>query len=606
MIGKMIRSLDRAYKEAVAANDKLSGNQRQLKDTNRILRAEIENHRVTENRLQRSYDTQTVANRILQEAMTDSSIQEILDHSLDLLLSIPWLAFESQGSIHLVGDEPGILVLKAQRGFPEALEKQCRSIPFGKCLCGRAALERKIVYAAHIDRRHEISFPGIQDHGHYCIPLVAKAETLGILNIYLKPGHERSEWEEDFLMAAANTLAVVIVQRRGEVQKKEIEQRLLQSQKMESIGTLAGGIAHDFNNILSGIFGYTQLAERCLDDPEKAKDRLAQIYRGASRASDLIQQILTFSRKAEYKKVPVKLREVVEEVTGFLRSSLPASIDIIQEITSKSYVMAEPTKIHQIVMNLCTNASHAMRENGGQLHLTLTDVGLDSQAVTQFPDMPKGDYVRLEVRDNGVGMEKEVLDKIFEPYFTTKKIKEGTGLGLSVVLGIVQEHKGYIQADSTPGKGTAFQLFFPKVSTGNSGEKGAVRKDFDIPGGAEHILIVDDEKSILDSTSELLRDYGYHVSEFSTPGQALSQFLDTPGGFDLVITDMTMPVMSGEELALKILEASPHMPVLLCTGYSDKISKNKALRMGIRKFVQKPVVGEELLAMIRKILDEGI
>ncbi len=599
---KMIESMEKAYRDAIGANKKLFNNEKILTDTNVSLTQEIERHRITEANLQRSYDTQTVVNQILKESLTDTSIMEVVNHSLDLLLSLPWLAFEFQGSIHLVDDTPDVLVLKAQRGFSKELEEKCRRIPFGTCLCGRAAVKRETVYAANIDARHDILFDGIQDHGHYCIPILAKGVTIGIINIYLKPGHKRDEWEEGFLKAVANTLAIILVQHRADQQKKEIEQRLQQTQKMESIGTLAGGIAHDFNNILSGIFGYIQLAERNLDDPEKVRDKLAQLHKVARRASDLIQQILTFSRNTEYKKLPVKFHTLVQEAARFLRSSIPSSINIVEDISSRGYVMAEPTKIHQIVMNLCTNAAHAMRENGGDLSIILSDIEVEDGTAPD-PSLRPGCYVKLEIQDTGTGMPREILDKIFDPYFTTKKVKEGTGLGLSVVLGIVQEHKGYIKTVSKPGQGTSFHLYFPRTFMENDTERPA-KKRAKIKGGTERILIVDDEQSILLSISELLKDYGYTVTSFSSAKSAFDAFKKDPGQFDLVITDMTMPEMTGEELSLGILDIRPEFPIILCTGHSDNISKNKALRMGIKKFFQKPVDGTDILILIRKIFEE--
>jgi|GEM_PF-3027705 len=600
---KMIRSMEKAYWDEIAANKKLSNNEKTLTETNVSLTQEIERHQITEADLKRSHDTQTVVNQILKESLTDTSIMEVVNHSLDLLLSLPWLAFEYQGSIHLVDDVPDVLVLKAQRGFSKELEEKCRFIPFGTCLCGLAAANQETVYASNIDERHEILFHGIQDHGHYCVPILAKGATIGIINIYLKPGHERNEWEEGFLKAVANTLAIILIQHSGEQQKKEIEQRLQRTQKMESIGTLAGGIAHDFNNILSGIFGYTQLAERNLDDPEKVRDKLAQIHKGAKRASDLVQQILTFSRKTKYKKLPVKLYPLVQEATRFLRSSIPASINITEDISSMGYVMAEPTKIHQIVMNLCTNAAHAMKEGGGDLSVSLSDVEVDG-GETPDPSLRPGCYVKLEIRDTGTGMTREIMDKIFEPYFTTKTIKDGTGLGLSVVLGIVQEHKGYIKTSSKPGQGTVFQLYFPRIFIENDAEM-PLKKSMEIRGGTERILIVDDEQSILFSISELLKEYGYAVTTFLSAKRALDSFKKDPAQFDLVITDMTMPEMTGEEFSLSIMAIRPELPIVLCTGHSDNISKNKALRIGIKKYFQKPVDGNDILIFIRKIFDEN-
>lgn len=288
-----------------------------LEKTNHSLMHEIQERKNTAMSLQRSNDTQTIVNKLLRESLGDALNKNIIDTCLDLVLSLSWLSFDSMGCIYLVEDTPNVLVMKAHRGFSEDLLKICAKIPFGKCLCGRAASEQKIVFASNIDERHDILLPGTPDHGHYCIPLIAKGLTLGVINIYIKPGHERNELEENFLETVANTLAGILIQRYSEDQKKEIKKKLHPSQKMESIGTLAGGIAHDFNNILSGIFGHAQLTTMNLDKPEKAKAHIDQINKGAKRATDLIQQILTFSRKSEQEKKPIQLSLIVIETIQF-------------------------------------------------------------------------------------------------------------------------------------------------------------------------------------------------------------------------------------------------------------------------------------------------
>jgi len=604
---RMITSMEAAYQDTLKMNERLSMQQKELKLTNLSLQQVIDEHKNTETDLQRSYDTQTIVNRLLKESLTDASVMDIVNLCLDLVLSLPWLSFESQGCIYLVEDNPNELVMKAHRGFSEDLQTTCATVKLGTCLCGRAAASQKTIFTSHIDEQHDIIITGAEDHGHYCLPIQAKGVMLGLINIYVEPGHKRNVWEETFLNAVANTMAIILIQHYGEAQNKSMEERLSQSQKMESIGTLASGIAHDFNNILSGIFGHAQLAgmnlDKDQDNTDKIKRSLTQIHGGAKRASDLIQQILTFSRQTEYEKSPIKLYLVVKEVLKFMRSSIPTTIQIKENIISKETVKADPTQIHQIVMNLCTNASHAMQEKGGDLSVSLTQISVHGEHDIADLVVQPGEYLRLEISDTGHGMTPEILKKIFDPYFTTKRISEGTGLGLAVVLGIVEEHSGYIKVESRPTKGSTFKVYLPILEE-NPDTDVSTKQEVPLTGGSESILLVDDENSILSSTTELLQDFGYSVTAFLDPVLANNAFKDNPDNFDLLITDMTMPKITGDKLCSNVLAIRKEFPIILCTGYSDKISKNSALEIGIKEYLQKPIDSQDLIILIRDILDE--
>jgi len=384
--------------------------------------------------------------------------------------------------------------------------------------------------------------------------------------------------------------------------KERLEVQLGQSQKMEAIGTLAGGIAHDFNNILSGIFGYTQLATIHINHPEKATPYLNNILQGARKAADLVQQILTFSRKSEQEKVPLNLSLIVKEALKLLRSSIPATINIKETFESDAVVIADPIKIHQIVMNLCTNAFHAMQEEGGLLTVVLDET---TQPETHTPgkeNQTQSGYVRLGIYDTGCGIDKAILDKIFEPYYTTKDKDKGTGLGLAVVLGIVEEHKGIIHVESETGQGTEFEIFLPV--TDKNADTMIRKKDIitDLNGN-ETIAVIDDEESILSATKIFLEEYGYKVMTYTNGVQALEEFRHQPDQFDLVITDMTMPKLTGDRLAVQILEINPQIPVILCSGYNNRITRQEAREMGIRHYIEKPVVLNDLAALIRQNLD---
>ncbi len=384
-------------------------------------------------------------------------------------------------------------------------------------------------------------------------------------------------------------------------ENKELEYRLQQAQKMESIGTLAGGIAHDFNNILSPIMMYAELAMMELDPNNPLRNDMAEIFNAGSRARDLVNQILTFARKSNEKKVPIRLSMIITESIKFLRSTLPATINICYiPQTEEDTVLADASKLNQIVMNLCTNAAHAMKDKGDLLEISLNNMEITRSQSPGIVSLQPGRYVRLSVKDNGTGIRPEIMERIFEPYFTTKKVGEGTGLGLATVHGIVMNYSGDITVESTPGKGTIFHVYLPlkeKVTL----EFPEMKKE--IPRGHESILLVDDEAAVLKITGSLLKKFGYRVTSVESSTEAFDLFQKHPEDFDLVITDMTMPVMTGEVLAKKILSARPDIPVILCTGYSDNIDEDQAKMIGISEFVYKPIIMSDFTKTIRNILD---
>ena len=387
-------------------------------------------------------------------------------------------------------------------------------------------------------------------------------------------------------------------------EKRQLENQLQQAHKMESIGTLAGGIAHDFNNILSPIFGYLELALMRSQD-EAVTGYMNHVLKAANRARGLVQQILTFSRQEVQRQAPLGMDGIVREALKLLRATIPSNIEIEQKIDSDcGLVLANPTQIHQIMMNLCTNAYYAMRETGGVLGVSLIPVEIDGDIV-KGADLRSGRYLRLEVSDTGTGMDNEVLDKIFDPFFSTKPMGDGTGLGLSVVHGIVKNHGGSINVFSKPGQGTTFHVFLPVAPDPDTvAEVGASAAEIS-PAGNENILLVDDEQEVVNMEEEVLASFGYGVTVCTSSEDALQRFREQPELFDLVITDMTMPKMTGDQLAKEILTIRPDMPVILCTGYSEKINKDKAKAMGIRKYIVKPFDMHEFVAAVRDVLSEG-
>ncbi|HCC53992.1 MAG TPA: hypothetical protein DEQ20_03575 [Desulfobulbaceae bacterium] len=387
--------------------------------------------------------------------------------------------------------------------------------------------------------------------------------------------------------------------KQTEAEKKQLETQLRQAQKMEAIGTLAGGIAHDFNNILAIIFGYNELA-MLEKNPDKYRHYLEELQKGAIRAKELVAQILAFSRKAEQQKQPLQISLIIKEALKMLRASLPATIEIKQEITANGLVLADPTQIHQVIMNLCTNAYQAMRETGGTLAVSLKEM-IISEKDYGYANLTPGKYLRLEVSDTGPGIPAEIQEKIFEPYFTTKKIGEGTGIGLAVVHGIIKSHHGHITVYSEPGQGTSFHVYLPLTGEKSAPNQKPVNQE-ELAGKGEMIMLVDDEKQVREVFFAILTGNGYQVSTFAGAAAALAEFRKNPARFDLVITDMTMPQMTGAELAQEIMTVSPRTPVILCTGHSELINREQALASGIRDYLNKPVAKDILLGAAKKAL----
>ena len=399
-----------------------------------------------------------------------------------------------------------------------------------------------------------------------------------------------------------NTPASIRFILRDVTEQENLEKQLYQSQRIQAIGTLAGGIAHDFNNILTAIIGYAEFLEQDIPRDTEAWSNLQEVIKAGNRAKELVKQILTFSRQTEQELRPTQVNLLVKEVLKLMRSSLPTTITIRQNIGSEyGSVMADPSQIHQVVMNLCNNAYHAMQEKGGELRVGLYPKELTLKDQTTHDAMPPGNYLVLEVSDTGHGMDQATMERIFEPYFTTKERGRGTGLGLSLVHGIVKKHHGQITVHSEPGKGATFQVYLPLIK---SQDDPTLSEAVEItPRGTERIMVLDDEVAIAHFEELMLKSLGYRVETFSDSLLCLESFRNAPDSFDLVITDMTMPGMTGAELARHILEIRPGLPIIICTGFSEVINEETAKSIGIRELVMKPMLRNQMAKVIRKVLD---
>jgi two-component system cell cycle sensor histidine kinase/response regulator CckA len=369
---------------------------------------------------------------------------------------------------------------------------------------------------------------------------------------------------------------------------------------MEAIGALAGGIAHDFNNILSAIIGYTELA-MLNEGAEHCTAELKEALVAANRAKDLVKQILAFSRQTDEDRMPVKVAIVAKEAVKFLRATIPATIEIKTRIDDKSgAVLANSVELHQIIMNLCTNAQHAIGEQSGLLEVDVQNTEIDLSQKNDIIELEVGSYVRISVKDTGYGMTPDVMKRIFDPYFTTKEKGVGTGLGLAVLHGIVKKYGGAIKVESVLGKGTTFHIYLPKadIAAPINTEQPKIPM-----GGSERILFVDDEKMLVDIGQQALQRLGYDVVSRTSPIEALELFKAKPDFFDLVITDKTMPGMTGDSLAKELISIRPNLPVIICTGYSQTVDHERAKQIGIKAFVMKPILINEIAAAVRKVLD---
>ncbi|MBW2041055.1 MAG: MEDS domain-containing protein [Deltaproteobacteria bacterium] len=383
---------------------------------------------------------------------------------------------------------------------------------------------------------------------------------------------------------------------------KGLEEQILHSKKMQAIGTLAGGIAHDFNNILGIILGNAELALEDVVEKDPVRHHLEEIQTASLRARDVVKQLLSFSRKTEHERKPLRLSPLIKESLKLLRASIPADIAIETRLDeTAATVLTDPGQIHQVLINLCTNAAHAMEETGGTLTLRLENHVVESTSPSGTAPLTTGRYVKLTVEDTGSGIDARHLDRIFDPYFTTKEMGKGTGLGLSVVHGIVKDHKGEITVESRPGSGTLFSIYLPAYAgeATHEAEKAAT-----LPTGSERILFVDDEASIVEIGTRLLERLGYRVEGHTHPLDALARFSEDPHGFDLVITDMTMPHLTGDRFIKEILALRPQTPVILCTGFSARINAESAARLGVRCYLEKPLNWSELARSVRKAVEE--
>ena len=431
-------------------------------------------------------------------------------------------------------------------------------------------------------------------------PLLAGDRLVGVIAMFAR--HPLSDFILKTFESIAEKIAIGIDGKLAEKEKAALQKQIRQMQKMEAIGTLAGGIAHDFNNILTAIIGFGDLLKYQLTDNHEARECVEQILQAGSRAKNLVRQILTFSRQTEQERQPLHAHLIIKEAVKLLRASIPSTIEIRQDIDPQcGTIMADPTEVHQIVMNLCTNAYHAMQERGGVLEVILENIPVSAELANVHPRLREGRYARLTVTDTGCGMEPAIVERIFEPYFTTKHLGEGTGMGLALVHGIIESLGGAIIVDSTPDRGSSFAVFLPVLAAKKTSEPAPPELE-EIPHGTERILFVDDEEAIVSFHRKLLHNLGYEVTGRTCSREAFKLFQMYPHRFDLVITDQMMPYLTGIEFSRQVKAIRPDIPIILLTGFSHALTPDQLQNASISEIAMKPLLTGELAKIIRRVL----
>jgi len=556
-----------------------------------------------EEEIHSNFFAQFAINMILSESLKNIPLELILQKALNIILSIPWLSFESMGSMHLVEGESNVLVMKAQYNLPEQLKKMCAHVVFGRCLCGRAAQTKKIEFADHIDERHDICYEGMEPHGHYVVPILFGGKTLGVIAVYLKEGHIRDQDEEEFLLTVADTLAGIIVRRQTEDEKEKLQAQLLQSQKMEAIGQLAGGVAHDFNNILTAMIGYGHLLKMKLKEEDPLRSYADHILSLSDRAANLTQSLLTFSRKQIINPRPVDLNEIIKRIDHLLTRIIGEDIQLQTMLSEEDLiVMADPGQIEQVLMNIAANARDAML-GGGLLTINTETVVIDNEFIREHGFGKEGGYALITITDTGAGMDRETRERIFEPFFTTKDVGKGTGLGLAMAYGIIKQHEGHINVYSEPGRGTAFRILLPLIEA----QTEEIKHEEMIPPnltGTETVLLAEDEVAVREFTKNLLKEYGYNVLTAVDGQDAINEFKIYKNKIQIVLLDVIMPNKNGKKAYEEIMQIMPDIKVIFMSGYpGDIIYKQGIIEKGFA-YIEKPVSPAKLLRKIREVLEK--
>ena len=543
--------------------------------------------------IREAYEMQGMLNAMLQRSLTSLPLEKKLAGHLAALLSIPWLKVQPKGAIFLATGQ--MLTLTVQQGLAPELLVSCAQVPFGKCLCGRAAESGKVVAATQVGPEHETVYEGMLPHGHYCAPIIAAGATLGVLDLFLKEGTVLTAKQTVFVQAVTDNLAADILRAR-------VESQVIQAQKLEAVGLLAGGVAHDFNNLLTAItcYGGFLMKELAADDPKRGD--VKEILTAADRAAALTAQLLTFSRKQILSLEIVDLNASVGGMVKMLTLLIGEDIRLETRLAARTcQVSVDPGQMDQVIVNLVVNARDAMPK-GGTLVLETAIITSGEGFFSKHAELPRGPQVCLSISDTGHGMTNEVKEHIFEPFFTTKNKGKGTGLGLSTVFGIVKQSGGDIEVESEPGRGATFRIYLPQAEADIS-DKDKDKGQGGVLKGTETVLFVEDDDTLRRLSERLLRETGYTVISAAGGKEALVAAERHGRPVDLLLTDVMMPGMSGRELALELARRKLAHRTLYMSGYTDDaIVRHGVLEPGIA-FIHKPFTIEALSARLREVLD---
>ena len=527
----------------------------------------------------KDYNTEAVLNYLLGLSLEDMSLEDILERSLDLILSIPWLSFGSRGGIFLTEEGQDVLVLKAHRELPRQTLEICSRIVFGTCLCGRAALNRKIEFAGRLDERHGVRYEGMEPHGHYCVPVLYADKLLGVINIHLKEGHCRNQKEDVFLTSVANALAGVIM-------RKQMEAELLNAKKLESLGILAGGVAHDFNNILTGVLGNISFAKRFVNPEDRIFDMLEKAEKASERAKALTYQLLTLAKGREPVRKIISLAALLKNAADFALcgSNIKCEFFLADDLYPTE---ADEGQLERVIHNLVINARDAM-PGGGALRIYAENVADNDAELHSSKD---GRSIKITIEDHGTGIDEEHLQKIFDPYFTTKErdAQKGVGLGLAVCYAIIKKHNGSITVKTEKGVGTKVHICLPaldrKLQPSDKSEEAPV-------AGKGTVLVMDDEQLVRDFAATILEHLGYKVRTAEDGDEALNLYkkaMADGAPFDAVVMDLTIPGgKGGRETISLLLEADPGVKAIVSSGYSGNSMLSDFGKYGFSGVIEKP------------------
>ncbi len=551
--------------------------------------------------LRRTHDILDTVDRLLEFWLDDLPLEELLDRVINNVLNIPWLSETGQGGLFLFDDESNTLKLEVKSRLPEIIRALCNEVPTGKCFCGKAILKRDILFCTYKCQR-DLSHPDEKFlWNNYCVPIIYGDEVLGVLLVIVNQNHKESSVEKKFLSSVSSIIAGILHRKKAEKEKEKIETLLRHAQKMQAIGSLTGGIAHDFNNLIQVILGFSQLVLLNTSSQYPDYEKIKEIESAAQKARNLTRQLLTFSRKIDTEYKQIDLNHLIVKTKKLLTRMLPKtiSIDLILSQDLKP-LFVDPNQIEQALVNLCLNARDAMPE-GGTITIETKNVYLDESFCKLHGIKLPGEYIFLSVTDHGIGMDKDVIDHIYEPFFTTKDVGQGTGLGLSIAYGVVENHGGQIICYSEPGVGTTFKIYLP-VNRVNAEGKELVHDELHLEG-SETILLIDDEEAILKIAKGVLNTFGYRTYTAVNGHDALELFKTRKDKIDLIILDLVMPGMDGLECLNRLLEIRQDAKILVASGYTMGEPIKKVLSRGAIGIIRKPFEIKQMLMAVRSVLN---